>query len=215
MRLLLEVHCLKREFRPAVQLAERASECFREAGDKLGEARMLYSLARNATAVAMEEGAVVGRMGEALASMPRAASEAVAKAWQAADSAVQLCRVLIAGGTSCVPLLASALAALAQADVLQGEAEESLASSDEAVVLFRECRDYGSEGHVLLQSAEALRMLGRQEEALEAAEEAQELCTKHADDAIVQRARDLVASCRSALQAASAVTAAVQGVCGI
>lgn len=200
MRLLLEVHWRKSEFRPAIQVAERACACFREAGDRHGEARMLYSLAQNATSVAAEEGAVIGHSPDAPPNLTRSASEALAKAHQAAGSAAELCRSLISDGTSCVPLLASSLAALASVQALQGDPEESLASADEAMVLFRDCGDACSEGSVLIQSAEALRMLHRHDEALEAAEEAVGLCSTHGDENGAARARQLVIACQSAMR---------------
>lgn len=101
-------------------------------------------------------------------------------------------RELLEAGAPCLQLLACSLGVLAQVHMFNGNPPDALEASDEAIILFREFKDFRSEGSALLQSADALRVMRQHKEAKEAAEEAFKLCTQYDDEQGVKIATDLL-----------------------
>lgn len=157
----------KKDHKTAIKSGERARALFRELGDKKAEeASVLYTIAMNCVLQAVVEGASVGEAGR----MSRAAKDAVDKGKKLAEACIRTSREILSQGAEA--LLGCGLCTLAQVHMLNGQVEEALKASDEAIVIFRDIGDDRSEANALLMSAEALRMLRSNKESGEAAGEA-------------------------------------------
>merc|ERR1712194_811186 len=212
MRLLVEIHWHKGEFRQAMQAAERACTSFRELGDTRDEGRMLYLFAQSALSAAVDEGAHVAYIREP--SVESALSEEVrdllSKVQSAGRDGSEMCRSIAASGTPCLHLLAGFLGLLARAQLMLQLPDDALAAADEAAVLFRDLGDAGAEGAGLVSVAEALCLLQQYQEAVETAEEASETCLANSDSKNAQRAQSLISFCQLALQSQLALQAQTQ-----